>query len=78
MALYHVDRSGEWPYGQSHATGQLRWEVQSEDFVYAVSLSDDMEYVAFGGTARAILICKSRSKILSRGNAFRGATQKQL
>ena len=28
------------------------WEVGSEDFIYCVALSNDMQYVSFGGTAR--------------------------
>ena len=28
------------------------WDVLSDDFVYCVALSLDMQYVAFGGTAK--------------------------
>ena len=30
----------------------LQWEVMSEDFVYCLALSRDMQYVAYGGTAK--------------------------
>ena len=39
----------------------LQWEITSEDFVYCVALSHDMQYVAYGGTAKKACVLSARS-----------------
>ena len=45
----------------------LIWEMVADDFVYCVALSSDMQYVAFGGTAKKVnvLLLPSSSEPLS-------------
>ena len=39
----------------------LMWEVTADDFVYCVALSSDMQYVAYGGTAKKVTILSAMS-----------------
>ena len=58
VAMYDVE------HGDSRTDardGQLKWEVVTDDFVYAVAMSDDMEYVAYGGTAKTCVVLSAMS-----------------
>ena len=39
----------------------LIWEVASEDFVYSVCLSPNLDICAFGGTVRALVVLNGRT-----------------
>ena len=62
VAMYDTDRGD--PRDAANAEGAdavLVWEVVAEDFVYCVALSHDMQYVAYGGTAKKVSVLSARS-----------------
>ena len=39
------------------------WEALAEDFVYAVTLSRDLTYCAYGGTAKSVVVLDGRTGV---------------
>ena len=46
---------------QGNIVPELIWEASSDDFVYSVSLSANLDYCAFGGTQRALVVLNGRT-----------------
>ena len=66
VALYDTDR-GDAANGtlvSSPVSAIEMWEVVADDFVYCLALSDDMNYVAFGGTAKKVTVLSALSGTL--------------
>ena len=61
LAMYDVDRGEGRPSPYSPVEAVLLWEVSSEDFIYCVTLSRDMQFVAYGGTAKKAVLLSARS-----------------
>ena len=58
-AMYDCEHPGIASHEPREA--HLIWEVASEDFVYAVALSEDMQTCAFGGTAKTVHVLSASS-----------------
>ena len=39
----------------------MLWDVPSDDFVYCLALAHDMQYVAYGGTAKKVCVLSALS-----------------
>lgn len=61
IAMYDIDRGEGRPNPFEQVEPVLMWEVGSEDFIYCVALSNDMQYVSFGGTAKKAVVLSARS-----------------
>ena len=62
VAMYDTDR-GEGGHGKTDARvdAVAMWDVPSDDFVYCIALSADMQFVAFGGTAKKVSVLSAMS-----------------
>ena len=56
-AMYQISTVG----GETSAS--LLWMAAADDYVYAVALSDDLTYCAFGGTAKAVTVLNGRTGV---------------
>eukprot|EP00966_Prymnesium_polylepis_P239583 5540831-Prymnesium_polylepis.1 len=43
------------------SVGRQLWEVESEDFIYSVAVSSDLQFCAFGGTAMTLMVVEGRT-----------------
>ena len=63
VAMYDTDRgrTDERQNPLEPVESVLMWEHDAGDFVYCVALSSDMQYVAYGGTAKKAVILSAMS-----------------
>ena len=61
IAMYDIDRGTGREHPEEGVEAVLVWEVTDPDFIYCVALSQDMQYVAYGGTAKKAVVLSARS-----------------
>ena len=49
--------------GMGGGVGRIVWETASEDFIYTVALTPDLQYCAYGGTAKQVHLCDGRTGV---------------